>query len=258
MSIKFIDYLLISTLLLLGSCDKLDSPVAEEYHGGVIFTFDDNYVDTWIRADSIFQDLDWKATFCIAKFHTLSRDKKDDLLYLQSEGNEIAFHGTNHLRAAYYLRDHTHEEYLKTEIFPDLNAMKRYGFDVTSFAYPGGVRSPETDSLLWNYFDVLRGTTFLALNPAEQRCFASLKDTLNKRLVFAIGIDSHYEHMRLSYIDSLLNYAYDNSKVVLFYGHFIEKVANRKYVTTYSTITHICKFVKEKGMRFFTLRDLAN
>jgi len=252
--------ILIIILFTLSQCQQLTSPFKKEsFHGGVVLTFDDNYVDSWSRADSVFQKYNWKATFCITEFHKLNEKQKKDLLFLQSEGNEIAFHGTHHERAAYYLNSHSPSEYLNYEIFPDLNAMKKYGFNIKCFAYPGGVRSKQTDSLLWNYFKVLRSTTFLALPPEEQRCFATKKDTTGgKRLVFAIGIDSHYKHMRISYIDTLLNYAYKNSFVVLFYGHHIEKNVTQKYITAYSTLKHICDFVEKKRMKFYTLSNLAN
>ncbi len=241
-------------MLILG-CESSINQYEEEIDSGVIFSFDDYSVESWCRADSIFITQGWRATFCITKFHNISQTDKNKLLQLQSEGHEIAFHGTHHIRAAYFLNKHTPQEYLDYEILPDLNLMKDYGFDITSFAYPGGVRDNISDSILWNYFDVLRGTTFLALMPESQKCF-SQTDNNNKILVYGLGLDSHYEHVRLSYIDTLLNYAYDNSKVVIFYGHHIEEIDTSDYITSYATIQHICDFVKEKKMKFYTFKDL--
>jgi len=253
--IKIVSFFALA-ILILACHSSLNQPEIEN-ESGVILTFDDNSIDSWFRADSIFKNDGWKATFCIAKFHEINQAEKYKLLQLQSEGHEIAFHGTHHVRAAYYLNDHTPEEYINYEILPDLDSMKNFGFNISSFAYPGGVRNEISDSILWNYFSVLRGTTFLALPPQAQRCFSKINMNKNKLLVYAIGLDSHYEHMRLSYIDTLLNYAFDNSQVVLFYGHHIEEIDTSDYITAYATIEHICDFVKEKRMKFYTLKDLV-
>lgn len=249
----------ISILFILFTLLGCDSPNSisdiSSNNPGVILTFDDNSVDDWIKADSIYSKRDWKATFNVSNFIDLDENQQRNLLKLQERGNEIAFHGTHHIRAAYYLKEHSPEEYLDYEIIPGLTKMDKMGFHISSFAYPGGVRNAFTDSLLFNFFTVLRGTTFLAIPPSEQKCFTTIGGY--KKLVYAIGLDNHYEHMHLDYIESLLQYAVDENKIVLFYGHHIEDDDTTKYVTSYKTLNFICDFIEKHRLNYYTLSEVV-
>lgn len=240
-------------MILINGCSN---PTSNEVMltGGVILTFDDHNIDEWVKADSILHVKKWKATFCISEFPSLTEKEKSWILHLQQNGNEIACHGTNHERATYYIEQHSVKEYLEREIYPSIVEMERYGLDITSFAYPGGVRDSHTDSVLLNYFSLLRGTTFNTLPPEQHKCFTSLED--HDSLVYAIGIDSHYKHMHLDYIKTLLQFAKEKNKIIIFYGHKIS-LKEDEYVTTYSTLNFISDYVNENKMKFYTLRDLA-
>lgn len=227
---------------------------SDQQKSGIVLTFDDYFIDNWLKADSIFSKYHWKATFCVSKFPELSKKIKKKLLILQNNGNEIAFHGTHHERASFYIQKNTLQNYIDYEITPGLKEMEDYGLDISSFAYPGGVRDGLTDKILLNYFSVLRGTTYNALPPSQHNCFINCDK--NSNLVFAIGIDSHYEHFSIEYIESLLDYAKDEDKIIVFYGHSIEDKENKEYVTSYNTLTKICDFAVKNDLKFYTLSDL--
>lgn len=224
--------------------------------GAVVLTFDDKYIDGWYTADSIFSKDNWKATFCVTAYSTLSEQEKYKILKLQNNGNEIALHGNRHYNALEYLSDHSMEEYLENEIFPSLDQMTTDGLRITSFVYPGGVRSVELDLTLFDYFPVLRGTTYDKLSSKSGSHF--LNQGSNNLLVYGLGIDNHYEHFNIEYIFELIDYAQNENIAVIFYGHNIADDDITDYVTSYNTIKEICQYVNEKGMDFLTLSDLIN
>lgn len=245
-------------LLLLSGCDKIFNICDDEHKGpgALVLTFDDRHIDEWFIADSIFSIYDWKATFCVSAYGTLTENEKLKLNVLQINGHEIASHSTHHYNALSYLSDNSMEEYIKNEILPSLNEMKIDGLNITSFVYPGGVRSVELDLALFDYFSVLRGTTYNKISTESGSHF--LIRGRNKLLVFGLGIDNHYAHFDIDYILSLLEEAAHEGIAVIFYGHKIADDDISSYVTSYDTLDKICKYAQEKGMEFLTLRELTD
>lgn len=255
-AIKHRIFLLCVGLFLITACELVDNFCDSEYigPGAIVLTFDDKHISDWYKADSIFSIYNWKATFCVTDYGRITELEKQKLLELHSNGHEIAHHGYKHFNALEYLSDHTIEEYVLNEITPSLDLMQADGIDVTSFVYPGGVRSDELDSVLYNYFSLLRGTTYGQKRPKKQECF--LKQGKEKLLVNGLGIDNHYEHYNMDYYYSLIDYASKNGLAIIFYGHQIKDDNNASYVTSYQTIENICNYAQEKSMQFLTLHEL--
>ena len=244
-------------LLFLCSCEKIFD-ICDDYTGpgAIVLTFDDKYIDEWYKADSIFSIYDWKATFCVTAYGTLTENEKLKLMTLQNNGHEIASHGTKHYNALEYLSNNSIEEYIKNEILPSLNEMKIDGLNITSFVYPGGVRCVELDLALFDYFSVLRGTTYDKISTKNKSHYFIRGE--NELLVCGLGIDNHYDHFDVDYIISLLKYAVNEGIAVIFYGHKIADDDISNYVTSYDTLDKICRYAQEKGMEFLTLRELTD
>lgn len=245
-------------LLMLYGCDNLLNICDYEPkgNGAVVLTFDDKYVNEWYSADSIFSNYNWKATFCVTSYNTLTENEKLKLRTLQNNGNEIASHGTKHYNAIEYVSNHSMEDYIDYEILPTLNEMKEDGLNITSFVYPGGVRSVELDLTLFDYFSVLRGTTYNKISSKSKSHYLKRGDI--ELLVCGLGIDNHYEHFDIDYILSLIEYAANNGIAVIFYGHRIADDDSSSYVTSYETLEKICTYAQEKGVEFLTLKELLN
>lgn len=243
-------------LLFLCSCDKIFDICNYRGPGAIVLTFDDKYISDWYKADSIFSIYDWKATFCVTAYPTLTENEKLKLMTLQNNGHEIASHGTKHYNALEYLSNNSMKEYIKNEILPSLNEMQIDGLNITSFVYPGGVRSVELDLALFDYFSVLRGTTYDKISAKSGSHF--LIRGRNKLLVFGLGIDNHYAHFDIDYILSLLEEAVHEGIAVIFYSHKIADDDISSYVTSYDTLNKICRYAQEKGMEFLTLRELTH
>ena len=244
-------------LLLLSGCDKIFDICDNEYKGpgALVLTFDDRHIDEWFKADSIFSIYDWKTTFCVSAYGTLTENEKLKLNVLQNNGHEIASHSTHHYNALSYLSDNSIEEYIKNEILPSLNEMQIDGLNITSFVYPGGVRSVELDLALFDYFSVLRGTTYDRISANKQNCY--LKKGEDDLLVYGLGIDNHYSHFDIDYIINLLEYADKENIALILYGHKIADNDTSKYVTSYNTLNEICSYVQQHDMEFLTLKELV-
>lgn len=223
------------------------------YKAGVVLTFDDEYVNEWFDADKKLSKYFWKATFCVSKINTLNRSEIDKLLILQKKGHEIAGHSFHHFNAINFVKKNGRDAYLKQEINPMLDMMNHYSLKVTSFAYPFGFRNTTIDKVLLDKFKIIRGATYGAEDPSEQNCYYN-----NSRLVYGIGIDTKHPSFSIPYLLKLLNYAKKHHKILIMFGHKPVINATENYQTEMKTLELICKFVKQKHMKYYTLSELEN
>lgn len=131
--------------------------------------------------------------------------------------------------------------------------MDNNSLPTTSFAYPNGARNTSIDNILFNDFEILRGTTYGNSNPPTQNCYYN-----GNRIVFGLGIDNSYPHFSISYFLSLLQYAKNNNKIVIFYAHKPVEKAQANYETEFETLIQICQFVKANNMKFYKISELYN
>lgn len=251
----FLCAVFVCILLVLSSCSKyeeeLSIPFEDHSQAGVAITFDDNYIDQWYKVNTILKPYDWKATFFISQFNTLSFEELTKLKSLKNQGHEIGGHGWIHLKAAPFEKQHGEMNYLNKEIFPMLKTMNEASLPVHSFAYPYGSRDFATDTILLHEFNIIRGTTYGNEPPNLQRCYFN-----NSRVLFGLGIDNNYAQYSIPYFLSLLEYAKKNNKIVVFYAHKPVLKANKKYETEYKTLIEICRYIKEHDMKFYTISEL--
>ena len=253
---NFNRFFVLAISLFLISCSKnendLPIPQKAKFQAGVAITFDDNYIDQWYNADQILDKYNWKATFFVSEFNTLSAEELNKLKILKNKGNEIGGHGWVHLKAAPFEESRGKMGYLDKEILPMIQSMKQNSFPVHSFAYPYGSRDAVTDTILLHEFNIIRGTTYGKESPNLQRCYFDDKS----RVLFGLGIDNSYPQFSIPYFLSLLEYAKKNNKVVIFYAHKPVATATAQYETEYKTLIEICKYVRSNNMRFYTVSEL--
>lgn len=247
----------LTTLLLffkVYSAEKIPVTKQEKksYPPGVIFSFDDDYIDDWYNTDKLLQPYGWKATFFVCWYDSLTKDQKAKLHYLKDKGHDIAGHGYNHLNALKYYKEFGMEKYIKDDILPLKSAMAEDGFEIHSFAYPDGARDTELDTELLKHFSIIRGTTYEEIVPESQFCYYE-----GKRIVYGLGIDDDYRQFNIPYYKSLMDYAKAHNKIVIFYGHKTVSNADEKLETSLSALEDLCKYAKNKGLKFYTIDDLA-
>lgn len=218
---------------------------------GVVITFDDYFVNEWKEADLKLSKYNWKATFCVSNFEKLSAADISNLKVLQNKGHEIAGHGFRHLNAKEFTKKNKKQQYLLVEIFPLIEAFKKEGIEIKSFAYPFGAKTQTLDFELKKHFEIIRGTTKGGKKVADNANFYN-----GTRLANGIGIDSNYEHFNLNYITRVLNYAKKQNKIVVFYGHKPVTKATVDYEVEMKTLEMICQFVQNNQMQFYTLNEL--
>lgn len=218
---------------------------------GVVITFDDYFVNEWKEADAQLTKYKWKATFCVSNFKKLTTTDISNLKVLQNKGHEIAGHGFRHLNAKEFAKKNNKQQYLKVEIFPLIEAFKKEGIEIKSFAYPFGTKTQTLDFELKKHFEIIRGTVKGGKKVADNSNFYN-----GTRLANGIGIDSNYEHFSLNYITKVLNYAKKHNKIVVFYGHKPVEKATKEYEVEMKTLEIICQFVVSNQMKFYTLHEL--
>lgn len=239
--------------LSVSSCEKFGSNALQSTSGGgVILTFDDRSILNWHNVDHVLSKYNWKATFFVSHFNSLHMEDIKMLRSLQSKGHEIASHSKSHLNAKEFISTNSLYEYINAEILPSIDSMKNEGFVVSSFAYPFGARTNALDKLLLSYFKIIRGTTYGKKVPSQHNNFAN-----GSRVVFGLGIDDSYGN-DIEYILDVLQYAKENNKIAIFYGHHVtQENVTSKYTTSYGTLEKICNYVVKNNMHFMTMKDLT-
>ena len=241
--------------ILFYSCSDSDdiSFPQSDFQSGVVISFDDDYVDEWFEIDQVLRPYDWKATFFVSNFDALSTNRIQKLKDLKSADHEIGGHGLHHLNATSFISQNDESAYLSQEISPMLSLMLGHDLEPTAFAYPYGSRNEMSDNLLLYRFKILRGTTYGNANPPSQNCYYN-----SKRIVFGLGLDNNYNHFSIAYFLSILEYAKQNNKIVVFYAHKPVLHFENNYETEYQTLIEICKYVQEHDMKFYKMSELYN
>lgn len=218
---------------------------------GVLITFDDDYVDEWFKADKILAKYKWKATFYLTKPQLYTKKQFRQLRKLKSKGHELGAHGFNHFNALTFYTNNSFSIYLKNEIEQTAQLLKKKRIKTNSFSYPFGAHNIATDSLLLKNFTSLRTTTYGKQAPEKQQCYYK-----NDAILQGLGIDNHYPHFDISYFLSLLQYAKENNKIVIFYVHKPVLEAKNTLEIEHKTLISICEYVQKNNLKFYTPNDL--
>ena len=113
------------------------------HHGVLSLSFDDASFDQWEAALPLFARHDARATFFVIGTNRIDFAKK-----ALAAGHEIGMHGLNHRDAPTTGSERDEEWFWKTDIAPQLAALRASGVPVRSYAYPNCRRTASTDALL--------------------------------------------------------------------------------------------------------------
>jgi peptidoglycan/xylan/chitin deacetylase (PgdA/CDA1 family) len=231
----------LSTPLTTTPTELRDSP------GGVALTFDDIFIDDWFAARDLFKKYDAHVTFFVSEFANRNESQINKLKQLQSDGHEIAFHGTQHRNAADYLKNHSVNEYINDEIIPGVNMMRKQGLNPVDFSYPYGVRNDSLTEPLKSYFLHTRGIH------SGQIFYQQGSNTTH---LFAGQIDDSPLIMTLNDIYDNISRAKQENKIVVFYAHQTVPSTSVFYHITYDRLEKILINVSENKMKFYTISEL--
>jgi peptidoglycan/xylan/chitin deacetylase (PgdA/CDA1 family) len=138
--------------------------------GGLALSFDDAFVADWYKGRDLFQQYGARITFFIAFYESFSATYKSELRQLADDGHDIEAHSVTHQRGPSSVEARGLGAYMSEEIVPSIDLLRADGYDVTTFAYPYGARTGETDRAILGHVSLLRSVTYTWDSPATDPC----------------------------------------------------------------------------------------
>jgi peptidoglycan/xylan/chitin deacetylase (PgdA/CDA1 family) len=128
--------------------------------GGLLLSFDDDWVDAWTSGRELFQRYGARVTFFIAYYPHYTDAMKAELHTLAADGHDVEAHSITHARAPAYVESRGLTAYLDEDVLPSITLLENDGYPVTTFAYPFGSRTAETDRAILEHVTLLRSVAF--------------------------------------------------------------------------------------------------
>jgi peptidoglycan/xylan/chitin deacetylase (PgdA/CDA1 family) len=123
------------------------------------FSIDDADVDTWVTWRDRLHAAGVHFTFFVSMWDTLTDAQRADLVALHDDGHDIEPHGMHHFDAPAYP---SAPGYATDEVEPELAGLVAAGYTPTTFAYPFGHHTPETDAAILRDVAIIRTATAAA------------------------------------------------------------------------------------------------
>jgi hypothetical protein len=127
---------------------------------GLALSFDDTSVASWLAIRPLLDSYGARATFFVSRYERLNDADRAGLQTLAADGHDIEAHSVLHLRAPEYVENHGLAAYLRDELQPSIDLLRRDGFEVQAFAYPFGARTGELDRAIGKRVPVIRSVAF--------------------------------------------------------------------------------------------------
>ena len=146
-------------IFIISSCANKIVDNGNDTRGGFVLTFDDTYVQEWHNINNVLAAYEAKATFFVTRFYNLTSEEINLLHELDKRGHEIGSHSYSHKNALEFIKNHSVEEYVESEIISSLQEMGDHGFHVKSFAFPFGDNNEELNTEALKYISIIRDVT---------------------------------------------------------------------------------------------------
>ncbi|MFD9427059.1 MULTISPECIES: polysaccharide deacetylase family protein [unclassified Streptomyces] len=203
----------------------------------LLLTFDDRHIREWAAAAPLLRRYGSRVTFFVCEPDRLDREDRRLLHRLADDGHTIGCHGLRHERAPEFIAAHGAGAYLRREVLPALEELRRLGFAPRSFAYPCSARDDSTDRLLLGLFERLRGGV-----PADRRADPALAadlrvpaaDLADRRVLLGCSVDSGrgpvvYGH-DLTGVEATLRATAEDGGVSTLYAHCVAEAHEANHV----------------------------
>ncbi len=172
------------------SCDSSESPCVEGRPSGVMLSFDDEPIDSWVAALPMFKEQNARVTFFVRGKTSIDlKLAKQRLTPLVAAGHSLGVHTWHHRRAPEEFEQDP-QAYLRDEVQKPRTVLETLlGHPVVAFAYPHGNRSADTDAALTERFHLVRGF----VTRAE---FTTERELTDGGFVYSTSIDNihHVSH----------------------------------------------------------------
>ena len=201
-------------LLMMAACACGLTGCVTEQRGAVCFTFDDFHGESWLKAVPLFKKYDAHATFFIVG--EITPEKAEVMKKLRDAGHTVGLHTLHHRDAIPFIHEQGEVAYIEAEIRPQLDACRKYGLSIRSFAYPNNRRDDDSDRMLCPYFDHFRA----GRGPAKKTLYYPLKTLPEKCYLGGTGIGTYYDS-DLAVLKEELTHAAETGSVVVYFSHNI-------------------------------------
>ncbi len=217
--------------------------------GAVCFTFDDYHGENWLAADALFKKYNAHATFMISG--EITDAKAAVMKQLQQRGHSIGLHTVHHRDATTFIQKYGEEWYFENEVAPQLDACKKHGIRVSSFAYPNNRRDERTDALMWKHFNYLRA----GWGKAKKPLYFPANKIENKMVLGGGGIGTYY-NTKVEDLKKLLDKAARTGSVIVFFSHNIAPGAERIHMPT-EVLEELLKHAQSINLRVVGFDELT-
>lgn len=220
--------------------------------GALCLTFDDQYVEDWVRGLDLLRPFGARATFYVSGFSNLKPDSVAALRQIQDDGHEIGLHSATHsdlrLLDSYLHRD----QYLAMEVLPPLRHMRAQGFEVRSWSYPFNHGPPAYVEALDALFVSQRcraETVEDALHPLGARHLRALSGDLVVR-------NTLHPDRSLDRLVQALDRAVDADACLVLYMHAIAE--SGAHAIPPKALLMLVRAAFVRGMAFLTTAEVAS
>lgn len=213
---------------------RINKDTAINERGGICFTFDDSYIDSWLKALPIFKKYNAHATFffsgCITDSIIVAMRK------LQAEGHSIGLHTVSHRPAREQIEELGIDNYYSQEIGEPLRICKSNGIKVESFAYPFNKNERTIDERLEKQFLFIRIGQSKVLDKGywiadRDETYYKASGLTTPMFLCAHGIGEHYLSS-MENLDAAICEAVKKRCVLVFYSHNICKNGKSVHMKT--------------------------
>ncbi len=216
--------------------------------GAVCFTFDDYSGPNWVKADAIFKKYDAHATFLVVR--EITAPKAEVMKTLQAAGHTVGLHTMKHRNANPLPQGWNIEQYIADQVLPQLEACKKYGIKVRSFAYPNNRRTEQTDQALFKYFDYLRA----GWGKSKKPIYTPIAEIPEKAVMGGGGIGAYYKS-DVNKLKALLNEAHKRDALIVFFSHNIAPKAKSIHMPS-ELLEALLKHARELNMNIVGFEEL--
>lgn len=127
---------------------------------GIALSFDDSGIVQWYQGREMFARYGAKATFFVTRYGSWNDEWKRMMREMASDGHSVEPHSRQHFDSPQYVEDHGVQAFLEEEVLPSIEVLRADGYTPTTYAYPFGARTPETDRAILRYLPRLRSLTY--------------------------------------------------------------------------------------------------
>lgn len=136
--------------------ELLDGPAEP----GIALSFDDAAISAWYEGRELFARYGARATFFVTRYAEWTQEGRQMLRTLAADGHSVEPHGRHHLDAPQFVEEHGVRAFLRDEVLPSIDALVAEGYTPTTYAYPYGKRTSETDRAILAYLPRVRSLTY--------------------------------------------------------------------------------------------------